>query len=556
MDIKNIREINNNNLAKLCRLIVDKIKTSIKIHTDNFEEYKNYIEREGIDKKAVLEYIISKETLIEISEIVKFWNIPKYKLQIKRCLQVITPLLLICSNYTCLKDFLKMITNLEDKQIRNTIKKYVVLLKSINPKFDVNRWLPRKKILEYTYEITKNLVKQVGLEKTSIKGKLLKPENEKEFEELAKYQYRSSIPIIVKCGSCGKIWATNPHAIKRKWWCGQCEYSCKRLKQEDLKLIEKQTNLKLLSKYDDYNNLLTALEWQCLNCKYKFEDCTSNIRRYAYPCPNCRKDFYKKRMLKEFNPSPFKWNKFNWNNVKDSNLKNILGSYLSDIRNYNFPVELFIYPSNTISKFELKGSRKNSMRFEVINNYFENHMLEEINDDNHLYEICIGIRDVYGQASSLGYEAHPLVQEYFLSKPFGFFDYIVPIASEVPVWGRYDDDFITGYIDLIMLYYNTLLIFDFKPEGKKEIFRKIPQLLGYGLYLKKRLEVYGVIEFKIKCIGASRDCAWIFDPFEVQEKILNFFQFEKKISNRNNDPIMKEKIEKLVAFLNVHKTNN
>ena len=80
MDIKNNQEINNNNLAKLCRLIVDKIKTSIKIHTDNFEEYKNYIEREGIDKKAVFEYIISKETLTEISEIVKFWNIPKYKL--------------------------------------------------------------------------------------------------------------------------------------------------------------------------------------------------------------------------------------------------------------------------------------------------------------------------------------------------------------------------------------------------------------------------------------------------------------------------------------------
>ncbi|KKN08461.1 hypothetical protein LCGC14_1056470 [marine sediment metagenome] len=98
-----------------------------------------------------------------------------------------------------------------------------------------------------------------------------------------------------------------------------------------------------------------------------------------------------------------------------------------------------------------------------------------------------------------------------------------------------------------------IIIFDIKPEGKKEVFRKIPQLLGYALYLIKRLEEYNEINFEIKCIGASRDYAWVFDPHEVREKLLDFFQFEKKKSNRINDPSMKKKIEKLVAFLGFNK---
>ncbi len=544
-----IRYLSKDNTINLCRLVVNTIKTIIGIDNDNFDKYRNHIEKKGIDNKVVLRHLLSKETILELSEKVKDLRIHKYKLQIERCLQVIAPLFITCSNYKCLKNFLKVKTTLEDKQIRNTIKKYVSLLERLNPEFNVRKWLPRETILQYTYEITKNLVEELGLEKTGIKGILLKPDNREKFEELAKYHFNSEIPIIVKCCSCGKIWTTNPRAIKRKWWCGECEYANKRLKKEDLKQIEDQTNLKLISEYEEYKELLTTLKWQCLKCKHEFRDCTSNIRRYTYPCPNCRKEFYKKRVLKEFNPNPFKWNTSNWSTIGNSNLKRILGSFLSDIQNYNFPVELFINPNYNMSQFELKGDFKDGIRFEVINNYFDNHLLKEIKSDNPLYEICVGIKNVYGKISSLGYDTHPLIQDYFLSKSSKYFTNINPIASEVPVWGRYDDDFITGYIDLLISYNNTLIIFDIKPEGKKEVFRKIPQLLGYALYLIKRLEEYDEINFEIKCIGASRDYAWVFDPLEVREKLLDFFQFEKKKSNRINDPSMKKKIEKLVAFL-------
>ena len=121
------------NLYLLCRFIVNTIKKMIGIDNDNFDEYRFHIEKKGIDSKGILRYLLSKETILDLSEKVKYLGIHKYRLQIKRCLQVITSLFLICSNYKSLKNFLKKIINLEDKQIRNTLKKYVSVLGKVNP---------------------------------------------------------------------------------------------------------------------------------------------------------------------------------------------------------------------------------------------------------------------------------------------------------------------------------------------------------------------------------------------------------------------------------------
>ena len=86
---------------------------------------------------------------------------------------------------------------------------------------------------------------------------------------------------------------------------------------------------------------------------------------------------------------------------------------MSDIQNYNFPVELFINPNYNISQFEIKGSQKAGIHFEVIEEYFENHLLKKINRDNPLYEICEGIKNIYGNVSSFGYDTHSVIQDYY-----------------------------------------------------------------------------------------------------------------------------------------------
>lgn len=286
-----ILHLSKDNTINLCRLVVNTIKTMIGIDNDNFDEYRNHIEKKGIDNKVVLRHLLSKETILELSEKVKDFRIDKYKLQIERCLQVIAPLFIACSNYKCLKNFLKVKTTLEDKQIRNTIKKYVSLLEKINPEFNVRKWLPRETILKYTYKITKNLVEELGLEKTDIKGILLKPDNREKFEELAKYHLNSEIPIIAKCCSCGKIWDTTPRSIKRKYWCGQCDYSNRKLNLEDLNSIAESKNLELISNYEVYENLLTILVWKCKICRISFKENTHNVKRAKCPCPTCYKPY-------------------------------------------------------------------------------------------------------------------------------------------------------------------------------------------------------------------------------------------------------------------------
>ncbi|MFX1312605.1 MAG: hypothetical protein ACFFHD_08345 [Promethearchaeota archaeon] len=76
----------------------------------------------------------------------------------------------------------------------------------------------------YTFSKTKELVKNVGLRKTGIKGILKSPESEKENNDLKEKLncWYGRIPLEVKCGLCNNIFSTNAERLQQDHWCPKC----------------------------------------------------------------------------------------------------------------------------------------------------------------------------------------------------------------------------------------------------------------------------------------------------------------------------------------------
>ncbi|MFX1317486.1 MAG: hypothetical protein ACFE9T_16610, partial [Promethearchaeota archaeon] len=99
------------------------------------------------------------------------------------------------------------------------------------------------------------------------------------------------------------------------------------------------------------------------------------------------------------------------------------------------------------------------------------------------------------------------------------------LAIEIPIWIRTQNvnEFFTGHIDLILILENTILIADYKPESLGVMIKSIPQIWAYAVMMRKLLKLR---DFKIKCVGFSKDGAIEFDPESITEKLFNFIRIE------------------------------
>lgn len=79
------------------------------------------------------------------------------------------------------------------------------------------------------------------------------------------------------------------------------------------------------------------------------------------------------------------------------------------------------------------------------------------------------------------------------------------IAIEVPIWKKFNNEFITGHIDLVKIENATFKIVDYKPEGK--FLKSLPQVSMYGILFKSIFKIDD-----LKCISFNKDKAWEYDP--------------------------------------------
>ncbi|MBN1215548.1 MAG: hypothetical protein JXA99_08890 [Candidatus Lokiarchaeota archaeon] len=84
------------------------------------------------------------------------------------------------------------------------------------------------------------------------------------------------------------------------------------------------------------------------------------------------------------------------------------------------------------------------------------------------------------------------------------------IGIELNVWKPYKDTFLTGHIDLLLIYNRTLIVADYKPDESPlegHFLKSIPQLASYAYLIREEFKIE-----KILCVSFNNKGAWIFSP--------------------------------------------
>lgn len=107
----------------------------------------------------------------------------------------------------------------------------------------------------------------------------------------------SQLPILFKCVKCTHEWKTRPTKILATGTkCPKCSNRIKLTNKEvDVRLLEKQLNIKRL---DEYVNTNTKLKWQCLQCSGVWYARPANIFNFHTGCPHCRTPSYSKKSIR------------------------------------------------------------------------------------------------------------------------------------------------------------------------------------------------------------------------------------------------------------------
>jgi hypothetical protein len=305
--------------VNLSRVTVDFIKNIIGVKNDNFNTYKQCMDEKGINSDKIFSEILSEKTLAIVLKHAGFRDKPdkrknpqgpsKNRLRALDCILVIALILLRCHDYDCLRENIKNKKNIQDKQIRNIIKNYVLILKKINSNFDIEKWLPGAG--RYNFIKTKKLVENIGLKKTEKKGILIKPKTEEDFDAIREQHNvkPTDVPLTVKCGKCGYQWATTVNRIKQREgkWCKFCAlgiYTFSKTKElvesVGLRKTGKQGVLKSPDNEKAYNEMKEELN--CWYCRIPLEvECglcgnifPTNAERVQQDhwCPKCAEGLY------------------------------------------------------------------------------------------------------------------------------------------------------------------------------------------------------------------------------------------------------------------------
>lgn len=135
---------------KIIKTLIDLIKTLLGTDSNNIENFINYLENNIDLRDKILKIVFSDDFLLTLSEKTGLdisikdlrGEYSKRKLQLTRCVQVITLAILKCPNYYTLLDELMSLTNLSKNRVREMIKTYIPYLEKIYKNIDADKWLP------------------------------------------------------------------------------------------------------------------------------------------------------------------------------------------------------------------------------------------------------------------------------------------------------------------------------------------------------------------------------------------------------------------------------
>ena len=147
---------------EFCRVVVDYIKDKFNIDHYDFTKYIDYIKENDNISKNIFRDVLSDSKFTELYNISHLKEGKTRRIQARWCLQVIVLALLVCSDFIHLKKELKILTGANNSTLILNIKRYIPLLKLINPDLNVSRWLPKERSPRYTYSMIKKLVEELN----------------------------------------------------------------------------------------------------------------------------------------------------------------------------------------------------------------------------------------------------------------------------------------------------------------------------------------------------------------------------------------------------------
>ena len=235
-----------------CSKLVEFIKKNIGIDNNEFNMYTIYIKINSINTDLIINNLFQEATIINLLQQANIRNNKNTLIQAKRCTQIISLALFKYDNDDDLLKNLLKLTKLTQATLWSQIKKYIPILKILNPNIDIKRWLPHSK--DISYNLLKEKVEALSKRITGIIGTLIKPKNESEWLLMIKNKKRKSqIPIIVKCNQCNVKFNSRYNYIERERWNCNCTktlydselvYDFNRLKKEIEELGKEITGIK------------------------------------------------------------------------------------------------------------------------------------------------------------------------------------------------------------------------------------------------------------------------------------------------------------------------
>ncbi len=268
-----------------CQIIIKYIKDKLSILNNSFHKYIDYLKKRRIDRIRILDDILSETTLIKLIDQSNIKKTFKNKERSRICLRVIAIALIICPDYESLKNNLISLTGLSERSIRQQINNYIPFLKQLNPKIDINIWLPVEKKISYQDCINLAKIKSIQLITT-----------EKDYNSIMKIRKKvpSETKIKWKCKE-EHLWNASYKSVKNsKYGCPYCSGNLP-ISYQDCIDLAKGRGIKLLTTNYDFNQLnknrseipsKLKLKWRC---KEDHEWCATynNIRQHKSGCPYC-----------------------------------------------------------------------------------------------------------------------------------------------------------------------------------------------------------------------------------------------------------------------------
>jgi hypothetical protein len=161
-----------------------------------------------------------------------------------------------------------------------------------------------------------------------------------------------------------------------------------------------------------------------------------------------------------------------------------------------------------VSQFKIKGIKSAFVR-SFSKNLIRSGKIRYYDSESKLSRYAQSVFDNYRINNIGGIPGHEPILKNILIKDKD------AIAIEVPIWGKKQNNIITGHIDLIQVENDIVKVIDYKPEGNFLI--SLPQVAMYGFLVKSKLNLE-----RVKCVSFNKKGAWEYDPNILKTEIKDY----------------------------------